>query len=198
MALASQPREADRHAVCQGPRAVEDDQPEGPAPQQDIGTPRRRRGGGRGAHDPQPFGRGQCRPIGGGQRPRRVDVGNPSFVVERLSHDSPHQRRLPTAARPHDFRQPPIGKPALGERGIERGDPGRDPAPRNGRELRRDDGGELLAECGERHELQTGDGRRETGDTGQGGSNSREPNKYRSSGSCRRHGRMAISWPVRG
>lgn len=181
LALAGQAGEADGHSRGQRPGPVEHDQAKRAAAQQDVGAPRpgapgarvprrpglpstgRCRGGRWRAHDPEATARSQRGPVGRGERAPGIDVGNPTFVRERLRHDLAHQRRLAAPAPSHDLRQPPAWEPPARQDGIERRDPRGEPAPGDCGELRGDDGGQLLAKRGERHG-RTGTGGRAAGD----------------------------------
>ena len=100
-------------------------------------------------HDPQPLRCRQWRPVNRRQRARRIDICNPSFVQQRLSHDGPDQCRFSASPRSDHLDQPSTRQSAPRERGIQRRNPGGDSV--TGNRWRSDDSGELLTERSERH-----------------------------------------------
>jgi hypothetical protein len=131
-------------------RAVEHDEREGPAAEQDVGAPRRARGRWR-THDPESIALGERGPIARRERARGVDVRHPEPRVDGALDDAPHERRLPAAARSGHLGEPPARNSARRHRCIERLDPGGE-SRWPGEIERRENGGELLLEGGEGHE----------------------------------------------
>ena len=144
-----EPGEPERHRTRERWPAVEHDQAECPAPQQDVGTPGDPIGVRR-PDDPETPRPGDRRPVPRRERARPVDIGDPPAVRDGRRDELPGERR-PAASWPaEDLGEPPARQSPRGQRPVDRGDAGGNggrPHPRRGHEH-----GELLAERGERHE----------------------------------------------
>jgi hypothetical protein len=146
IAFLGEPGEPDGDGARDGRRVVEHDQPERVAAQEEVGAPGAPVAGGR-ADDPEASRRREGCPVGGGQGARGVDVCNPSFVTDGAGDEEPGERGGAAAAAAGDLGEPAAGDAARREHRVERRDAGRDRVVH--RRGRSDDGGDLVAKCGE-------------------------------------------------
>ncbi len=145
--LLREPRQADGHLAGQRRGAVEHHQAERAAAEQDVGAPGAPVGAGRADH-PESAAVSRLSPLTRGQRARPVDDRHPAPRRNRGEHQLPDECGPPAAERPLNLGQPPAGNPAIGQRVIQRLDPGGDRGgttdPRGCQNRR-----QLLAECGD-------------------------------------------------
>ena len=120
-----EPRQADHDLAGERGWAIEHDQAERAASQQDVGAPGTAIGAVRPDH-PETTAVAGFSPLAGGQRARPIDDGDPSPGLDGGLHQVPDESRPSTAARALDLRQPPARHPAIRQRAIQRLDPGRD------------------------------------------------------------------------
>jgi hypothetical protein len=118
-------RQADDDRARQRRRAVEHDQAERAAAEEDVGAPGAPVGAGR-PDDPEPSAVAGFSPFARGERARAVDDGDPAARGHRRRHQLPDERGPPAAERALDLRQPAVGDPSIGECAIQRLDPGGD------------------------------------------------------------------------
>src|ERR1019366_10116875 len=107
-------------------RAVEDDERERTAAEEDIGAPRAARGI-VGAHDPESFVvsvGADVRPVAWGERAGGVDVRDPPAVVHGAFGDVADEGGLAAALWADELGEPAAGEAVVGEGGIEHGEAG--------------------------------------------------------------------------
>jgi hypothetical protein len=138
--------EADRDRACEDWSAVEHDERERAAAQEDIGAPCAA-GGVVGAHDPEPVlvsVRADVRPVAGGERAGGIDVRDRTAVLHGAFGDPADERGLAAAWKADEFSEAAAGEAVVGERGIECGEAGSEAG--GARARAGDDFGEVLAE----------------------------------------------------
>jgi hypothetical protein len=146
--FACEAREADGDGAREHRRAVEDDERERAAAQEDVGAPCAARGV-VGAHDPEPVlvsVRADVRPVARGERAGGVDVRDRAAVMNGAFGDPADERGFTGSRDADEFGEAAAGEAAVGERGIECGNAGGE-AGRAGARAG-DDFGEVLAEEG--------------------------------------------------
>jgi len=144
--FACEPGEADGDGALEDGCAVEDDERERAAAEEDVGAPCAARGR-VGAHDPESLViavGADVRPVARGERACGVDVRDPPAVVHGAFGDVADEGGLAAALWADEFGEPAAGEAAVGEGSVGLGEPGGETG--GVRAGAGDDLGEVLAE----------------------------------------------------
>ena len=121
--FSSESREPHGRSLGERGRAVEQDEREGTAAEQDVGTPGRARGIVRPDH-PHAFGVAEVDPVACVERALRIDVCHPAMLFDRGFDNRAGEGGLAAARAADDLREPAAGESAAEQHGVERRDSG--------------------------------------------------------------------------